>query len=189
MMPTVLIGSPGSGKGMQGKLAAAYFGIPHISTGDILRDHVQRGTIIGFCIKDTLDMGLLVPASLMDDLITSRLNKPDCDGGYILDGYPRTLAQAQWYYANYGHPLAILLDVPEAVAVHRITARRDGRPDDTAQSIIIDRMEEYTMRTAPLIGYYEREAKLYRVDGTMGPNNVFEWIKRLMESKEQIAYG
>jgi adenylate kinase len=189
MQPVVLLGSPGSGKGTQGKLLSAYFGIPHISTGEILRNHVLMRTIIGFCIKETLDKGLLVPDGLMEDLITSRLRQEDCEDGYILDGYPRTLQQAEWYYAHYGHPLVVLLDVPEGEVLRRIAARNEGRPDDVDGQIVIDRMEEYARLTAPLIGYYEREAKLYRVDGTIGAANVFAYIKNLMESKEQIAYG
>jgi adenylate kinase len=189
MTPLVLIGSPGSGKGTQGKLLASYFGIPHISTGEMLRDHVQRGTIIGHCIKETLDKGLLVPDGLMEDLITSRLRKDDCSDGYILDGYPRTLQQAEWYYAHYGHPLAVLLDVPEEEVIRRIAARNEGRPDDSNPETTSERMEEYATRTSPLIEYYEREAKLYRVDGTIGVNNVFAYIKNLMESNERFAIG
>ena len=189
MLPVVLIGSPGSGKGTQGKLLAAYFRIPHISTGEILRDHVQRGTIIGYCVKDTLDKGLLVPDSLMEDLVTSRLNKEDCEDGYILDGYPRTIQQAEWFYAHYCQPIAILLEVPEGEVLRRIAARNEGRPDDKNPDTLIDRMEEYAKLTAPVIGYYERESKLYRVDGTVGIDRTFAYIKNLLESKEAFPYG
>ena len=189
MIPVVLLGSPGSGKGTQGKLLSAYFGIPHISTGEMLRDHVQRGTIIGYCVKDTLDKGLLVPDGLMEDLITSRLRQDDCEDGYILDGYPRTLQQTEWYYAHYGQPIVFLLDVPEGEVLRRIAARNEGRPDDANPETLIERMEEYAKRTSPLIEYYEREAKLYRVDGTIGAANVFAYIKNLLESKEPFAYG
>jgi adenylate kinase len=125
----------------------------------------------------------------MEDLITSRLRKEDCDDGYILDGYPRTIQQAEWYYAHYGHPLAILLDVPEGEVLRRIAARDEGRPDDADGRIVIDRMEEYARFTAPLVGYYEREAKLRRVDGTIGADRVFACIKDFLESKEQFPYG
>jgi len=189
MRPIVLIGSPGSGKGTQGLRIAEFFGIPHISTGEMLRDHVRRGTIIGFCVKETLDRGLLVPDGLMEDMITSRLKQDDCANGYLLDGYPRTVQQAEWYYAHYGHPIAVLLDVPEGEALRRITARNEGRPDDSNQETIIERMEEYGRLTAPVIAYYEREAALYRVDGTLGVEATFEWIKSLLISKEAIAYG
>jgi len=189
MMPVVLIGSPGSGKGTQGKLLAGFFGIPHISTGEILRDHVQRRTLLGIAIKGTLDKGLLVPDDLMEDLITSRLKQRDCDHGYILDGYPRTVQQAEWYYAHYGQPLVILLDVPEEEVLRRIAARNEGRPDDGNAETVLDRLSEYRRFTTPVIEYYEREANLYRVDGTIGVNNVFERIKKLMESNERFAIG
>ena len=126
---------------------------------------------------------------LMEDIITSRLRQEDCAGGYLLDGYPRTLQQAQWYYAHYGQPTAILLDVPEDEVMRRIAARNEGRPDDGDAHIVTDRLEEYSRFTAPLIGYYSREAKMYRVDGTIGIDNVFNAIKNFLESKEAVAYG
>jgi adenylate kinase len=189
MIPTVLIGSPGSGKGTQGKLVSAYFGIPHISTGEILRDHVQRRTLLGLAIKGTLDKGLLVPDDLMEDLIISRLKQKDCDHGYVLDGYPRTVQQAEWYYAHYGQPLVVLLDVPEDEVLRRIAARNEGRPDDGNPTTVLERLDEYRKLTTPVIEYYEREADLHRVDGTIGVNNVFALIKNLMESNERFAIG
>jgi adenylate kinase len=189
MMPVVLIGSPGSGKGTQGKLLSAYFGIPHISTGEILRDHVQRRTLLGLTIKGTLDKGLLVSDDLMEDLITSRLKQRDCDHGYILDGYPRTVQQAEWYYAHYEQPLVVLLDVPEEEVLRRIAARNEGRPDDGNTETVLDRLSEYQRFTTPVIEYYEREAQVHHVDGTIGVNNVFVWIKNLMESNERFTCG
>ena len=189
MQPIVLIGSPGSGKGTQGAMIADYFGIPHISTGEMLRDHVRRGTIIGHCIKETLDRGALVPDSLMTDLIASRLSAADCAGGYVLDGFPRTVQQAQWYYAHYSQPLVLLLDVPKEEVLRRIANRNEGRPDDAQSETVLARIREYEEFTAPLIGYYEREAKLYRVDGTLGIDGTFERIKNLVEPKEGIAWG
>ena len=189
MKPIVLIGSPGSGKGTQGRKLADYFQIPHISTGEILRDHVASGTLIGYCVKEQIDKGLLVPDGLMEDIITSRLKKEDCADGYLLDGYPRTMQQAQWYYARYGHPSVVLLEVPEGEVLRRVMARKEGRPDDGDAHIFIDRMEEYAKFTAPLIGYYEREAKLFRVDGTIGIDNCFNKIRDFLEAGEEIAYG
>lgn len=182
MHPIVLIGSPGSGKGTQGRKLADHFKIPHISTGEILRNHVERGTLIGYCVRDLLDKGLLVPDGLMEDLITSRLKNEDCVAGYILDGYPRTMQQAQWYYAHFGQPSVVLLEVPEGEVLRRIVARDEGRPDDGNATIVIDRLEEYSKFTSPLIGYYEREAKFFRVDGTIGIDNVFNKIKEFLES-------
>jgi adenylate kinase len=188
MMPVVLLGSPGSGKGTQGKLLSAYFGIPHISTGEILRDNVQRRTVIGDSLKEIIGTGRLVPDDVMQDLLFERLKWTDCEDGYILDGFPRTIQQAQWFYAHFGQPLVVWLDVPEQEVLRRIAARNEGRADDTS-STVAGRMEEYHKLTMPVIDYYIREASLYRVDGTIGAQNVFEWIKNLMESKEQIAYG
>jgi adenylate kinase len=189
MLPVVLIGSPGSGKGTQGKPLSGHFAIPHISTGDILRDHVQRRTLIGIAVKETLGKGLLVPDGLMEDLLVSRLKQADCDNGYILDGFPRTIWQAEWYYAHYGNPIAVLIDVPEKEALRRIAARNEHRADDASAEIAAGRMEEYHRLTEPIIGYYEREAKLYRVDGTMGADKVFRQIADLLESKEAFAHG
>jgi adenylate kinase len=186
MQPIVLIGSPGSGKGTQGRKLSAYFEIPHISTGDILRDHVQRGTVVGFCVKETLAKGLLVPDELMTDLVTGRLKADDCKNGYILDGFPRTLQQAQWFYAHYEQPIVFLLDVPEEEVLRRIAARGDGRPDDNATDIILGRLHEYEQFTEPIIGYYERESILYHVNGMAGIDGTFEAIKNILEP---IAWG
>jgi adenylate kinase len=189
MRPIVLIGSPGSGKGTQGRKLSEYFDIPHISTGDMLRDQVQRGTVIGFCVKETLDKGLLVPDELISTMLQTRLKNEDCTNGYILDGFPRTVEQARWYYAHYEQPTVLVLDVPREEVLRRIAARKDGRSDDSSADIVAGRMLEYEQFTAPLIGYYEREAHFHSVDATRGIEGTFEWIRTLLESEEGIAYG
>lgn len=189
MMPIVLLGSPGSGKGTQGARIARHFAIPHISTGEMLRDHVRRNTIIGHCVKETLDNGLLVPDGLVTDLIAWRLREADCDNGYLFDGFPRTLDQAQWFYAHYEQPVVVLLDVPKDEVIRRIANRREGRPDDAEAEVVLGRLREYDQFTAPLIGYYEREGALNRVDGTLGIEGTFDCIRKLLEAKEVIAYG
>jgi adenylate kinase len=189
MRPIVLIGSPGSGKGTQGRKLSEYFDIPHISTGDMLRDQVQRQTVIGFCVKETLDKGLLVPDELISTMLQTRLKNEDCLNGYILDGFPRTVEQARWYYAHYDQPTVLVLDVPREEVLRRIAARKDGRADDKSADIVAGRMQEYEQFTAPLIGYYEREANFHRVDATQGIDGTFDWIKNLLMSKDVIAYG
>jgi adenylate kinase len=189
MKPIVLLGSPGSGKGTQGRRIAEYFDVPHISTGDMLRDHVQRGTVIGYCVKETLSKGLLVPDELMTDLITSRLRLDDTANGYVLDGFPRTVPQAEWFYAHYQQPIVFLLDVPEAEVLRRIAVRGESRPDDQSVEVVLGRLHEYEQFTEPIIGYYEREAELYRVDGTQSSEEIFDWIRTLLISKDAIAYG
>lgn len=189
MQPIVLIGSPGSGKGTQGRKVSEYFDIPHISTGDMLRDQVKRGTVIGYCVKETLDKGLLVPDELITDMLSHRLKEDDVESGYILDGFPRTVEQARWFYAHYGQPIVIVLDVPKEEVLRRIAARDEGRADDASAAIVEGRMQEYEQFTAPLIGYYERESDFYRVNGMLGIDGTFEWIKNLLISKDPIAYG
>ena len=94
--PVILLGAPGAGKGTQARLIAERYGIPHISTGDILRDNVARGTELGKRAKAMMERGELVPDELVNSMVTDRLNQPDCSRGFILDGFPRTVAQAEW---------------------------------------------------------------------------------------------
>src|ERR1700719_2148915 len=92
--PVLLLGAPGVGKGTQAQILMDQFGIPQISTGDILRDHIRRGTTLGTTAKSLMDQGQLVPDNLVNDMVADRLSQPDIHSGYILDGFPRTLAQA-----------------------------------------------------------------------------------------------
>src|SRR3981081_978222 len=94
--PVLLLGAPGVGKGTQAQLLMARFRIPQISTGDILRDNIARGTTLGTTAKTLMDQGQLVPDEVVNDMVAARLSKPDVHAGYILDGFPRTLAQAAW---------------------------------------------------------------------------------------------
>ena len=98
--PVLLLGAPGVGKGTQAQILMAEFGIPQISTGDILRDHIRRGTELGKTAKTLMDQGQLVPDDLVNDMVADRLSQPDIHDGYILDGFPRTLAQATWLDAQ-----------------------------------------------------------------------------------------
>ena len=103
--PLLLMGAPGVGKGTQAKGIMAAWGIPHISTGDLLRDHRERGTALGAKATQLMDAGKLVPDDLVNQMVAERLERPDTVRGYILDGYPRTLAQAEWLdSAPGGHP-------------------------------------------------------------------------------------
>ncbi len=134
--PVLLLGAPGVGKGTQAQFLMADFGIPQISTGDILRDNIARDTELGKAAKGLMEQGQLVPDQLVNDMVGARLERPDVERGYILDGYPRTLGQAEWldsYLAsgsNGGKPeitlplLAINIRVAEEVLLRRITGRR-----------------------------------------------------------------
>ena len=126
--PILLLGAPGVGKGTQAKILMAEFGIPQISTGDLLRDHRTRRTPLGLLAEPLLSSGKLVPDDLVNEMVKERLSRPDCERGYILDGYPRTLAQADWldsFVATSGLPVvAILISVPHDELLKRITGRR-----------------------------------------------------------------
>jgi adenylate kinase len=128
--PVLLLGAPGVGKGTQAQILMAQFGIPQISTGDILRDHIRRGTPLGNTAKGLMDQGQLVPDDLVNDMVADRLKQPDVQGGYILDGFPRTLAQATWLDGQLaGAPkatplIAVAIKVDEAELLRRITGRR-----------------------------------------------------------------
>jgi adenylate kinase len=134
--PIVLLGAPGAGKGTQAKLIAAHFGVPQISTGDLLRDHVRRNTPLGQQAQVIMGRGELVPDQLVCDMVEQRLAEKDCEQGFILDGFPRTVAQAQWLDGRLqagllrGKPaekvplLVIDIAVDYALLVQRLTARR-----------------------------------------------------------------
>lgn len=134
--PIILLGSPGAGKGTQAKRISAYFGIPQISTGDLLREHVQRGTELGMQAKDVMARGELVPDKLVSDLVADRLRQVDCRTGFILDGFPRTPAQAGWLDAFFEHeffdnqehtvclPIVVRIDVDYNQLLLRLTGRR-----------------------------------------------------------------
>ena len=128
-MNIVLLGPPGSGKGTQAKMIAEKYGVVHISTGDILRENVRNGTALGVEAKKFMEAGKLVPDSLLIDIIKDRLAKDDVKGGWMLDGYPRTMPQAEAMdkiLPNLGQKIDVVLniDVPDAELVKRVTGRR-----------------------------------------------------------------
>src|SRR5689334_23549857 len=126
----VLLGPPGAGKGTQAKLIAKHYGIPHISTGDILRSNVARGTELGRKAKEVMERGELVSDDLVNGMVADRLRQPDCGRGFILDGFPRTVAQAEWLdqelaaKGNKLPPVVISVDVSYNQLLQRLTGRR-----------------------------------------------------------------
>jgi adenylate kinase len=170
-MRLVLLGAPGSGKGTQAELLKAELGVPHISTGDLLRAAVKAGTPLGLKAKAVMEAGQLVSDEIVLGMLEERLAQPDAAAGFILDGYPRNVAQCEALerlLARIGQPLevAIKLDVPTELIVERIAGRaaKEGRKDDTPETVR-ERLRVYTEQTAPVADHFAAIGKLTAVDG------------------------
>ncbi|MEG5065431.1 adenylate kinase [Microcoleus sp. B3-A4] len=172
-MQLIFMGPPGAGKGTQAQLLAALWKIPHISTGDILRACVVAKTDLGQKAQSYMDRGELVPDELLMDIVQERMNQPDARAGWILDGFPRTVAQAAFFDKLLCHVegstsgkdcalRAVNLDVPDNVLVARLLSR--GRQDDNEETIR-RRLQVYREQTEPLIDFYSGRQQLVAVDG------------------------
>ncbi len=168
----LLFGPQGSGKGTQAKRIVAAHGIPHVSTGDMFRDAIARETPLGQRVKPILESGELVPDDLTVGLIRERLSEADAQAGFVLDGFPRNLTQAEaldTLLEELGRPLTAVLEllVPDEVCRERMTRRaaEEGRTDDTPEAIA-RRLAIYHEETAPLAEYYRAAGKLVGVAGT-----------------------
>ena len=170
-MRVIFLGPPGSGKGTQAKLLSERLRVPAISTGEILREAVRLGTPLGIRAKTVMEAGELVPDDLMISLVKDRIAAPDAAGGFILDGFPRTVDQAaalERLLAGNGQSLSavVSLSVPETVIVDRLhgRAREEGRSDDRPETIL-ERLRVYQQKTEPLVGFYRGRRLLADVDG------------------------
>ena len=175
-MKIIMLGAPGAGKGTQAKKIAAKYEIPHISTGDIFRANIKEGTELGKKAKTYMDQGLLVPDELVVDLVVDRVNQEDCKNGYVLDGFPRTIPQAEALdkaLAELGQKMdyAIDVDVPDENIIHRM----GGRPETVKK-----RLDVYHEQTQPLIDYYTNAGILKTVDGTVDIDVVFQNIVEIL---------
>ena len=170
-MRIVLLGPPGAGKGTQAARVACRFGCPHIATGDIFRANVAEGTELGRAAQEYMDRGDLVPDELVIAMVMERLAEPDCDAGFVLDGFPRTVNQAEALdrrLAEQGTPLeaALSFEVTEDELLRRLAGRAAAqhRADDAEQTIR-HRLEVFAIKTRPLIDYYRHRRLLTMVDG------------------------
>ena len=206
-MNIVLLGAPGAGKGTQAAKLVEEFATPHISTGDILRAAVKNQTELGKKAKGYMDAGDLVPDGLIIDLMDERLREPDCEKGFILDGFPRTTAQAvalDDMLARLERPLdaALLVDVDPEVIIKRLTERRcckecgyigtaadatcpkcDGemyQRDDDNEATVRNRLDVYAKSTSPLIDYYKGKGLLKSVDGDRPVDTVYVDVKAVL---------
>jgi adenylate kinase len=169
---TILFGPPGSGKGTQASIISSRFGVPHISTGDMLRDEVAADSELGHEVGPIMKSGGLIPDDTMVRVIEQRLAQPDAEHGVLLDGFPRTVPQAKELHdmlERTGREIGVVLffDVPEAELLKRIAHRAeiDHRADDTPEAFL-QRMREYEAKTAPVIDYYQdRGTRIEFVNG------------------------
>ncbi len=191
-MRLILMGPPGAGKGTQARFVAERFGVPAISTGDIFRANVSQGTPLGVEAKKYMDAGEYVPDEVTNRMVRNRIEEPDAAPGFLLDGYPRTLAQVEELdemIAHTGHALdaVVVLSVNEEQLVERLLARAqtEGRADDT-EDVIRRRQEVYREQTEPLIDVYRGRDLLVEVDGT---GEVAEVTDRIFASLSGVPQG
>ena len=184
MTRLVILGKQGAGKGTQCALLVDHFGIPHISTGDMLRAAVSEGTELGLKAKVIMDAGDLVSDDLILGIVEERLAEPDAENGFLLDGFPRTDAQAQGLVemlAPQGIDIAIDIEVPDDVVTQRMLAR--GRDDDTPEAIQ-RRLQLYQEETAPLLDFFSSPGVLAAVDGLGTEQEVQSRIISAIESRD-----
>lgn len=207
-MNIILLGAPGAGKGTQATKISDVYKLPHISTGDIFRENIKNQTPIGLEAKSYIDKGLLVPDEVTCRIVEDRLQKPDCEAGYMLDGFPRTIAQAEALDKITSIDLVINIDVDFALLMERLCGRRvckecgesyhisklNGetkcsrcggelyqRKDDNPETVQ-SRLDVYNAQTAPLIEYYEKKGLLFNVVGNTTPEEVFAAISKKLDS-------
>lgn len=180
-MRVVLLAPPGAGKGTQGQRIASRYGVPHISSGDIFREMVASDSPMGNRLRGYLDAGDLVPDELVLELMTDRvIEASKNEGGYVLDGFPRTLPQAEAAgeiarKAGVSAQVALYLDAPQEVLIQRLTGRGEDRTDDS-EEVARHRLEVYAKSTQPLIDYFTKRGIVVRIDAAQSIDEVSKQI-------------
>ena len=179
-MRIVLLGAPGSGKGTMAQKLTHELSLPQISTGDIFRQNLKDETPLGLQIKDIMAKGMLVPDEITIEIVKDRLAKPDCANGYILDGFPRSIVQAEALDTFQQIDCAVNLEVDSEAIVKRLSGRRfcpdcNGTyvREDDKEHTVRNRLSVYEQTTLPLVDYYARQGKLVTVDGNGTVDEVY----------------
>jgi adenylate kinase len=188
----VILGPPGAGKGTQGKLIAADAGIPHVNTGEMFRAECAAGTELGERVRSILDDGDLVPDDLTIEVVRARLAQDDTARGFVLDGFPRTLAQAEAFDRVLAEidrgELCVVLDfqVSDEIAVHRLLGRAgvEGRSDDTPDRIQ-HRLDVYHEKSEPLVEYYRARGILVGIHADRTVEEVFAEVQQVLATAQQ----
>jgi adenylate kinase len=191
-MNIILLGPPGAGKGTQAKVLVENHGVVQLSTGDMLRAAVASGSELGRQAKAVMDAGKLMPDEIMVEIISARIAEPDCTNGFILDGFPRTTAQADALdkmLEENGLPLDLVIEIAvnDAALIDRINARvaetpeAERRDDDNAETLK-HRLDVYHEQTAPILPYYEARGMLKRVDGMQSIDEVSKQIGAIISA-------
>lgn len=187
-MNIIMFGPPGAGKGTQSKIIQENYNIKQLSTGDMLRAEVASESILGHTIKAIIDAGELVSDEIIIEIIGNCISEPECEKGFILDGFPRTLPQSEELDNMLGHMSrsighVIVLEVDKNILINRIKTRssEDGgaRSDDT-EAVLKNRLEVYEAQTAPLLPYYEKKGVLRKVDGMKTIEEVTSQIEEIL---------
>ncbi|MEX0720532.1 MAG: adenylate kinase [Balneolaceae bacterium] len=183
-MNIILFGPPGAGKGTQAKLLEEDFNIPHLSTGDIFRAAIKNETPLGMKVQSILDSGQLVPDETVVDLVADELSNEKYTDGYILDGFPRTVPQAEAFdfflqKNNDQLDAFILLIVPEQELINRILSRGEGRSDDTEEKVKT-RLRVYHEETEPVMNHYKKQGKVQEINGLGSIEEIFRRIKSVI---------
>ncbi|MCD7778777.1 MAG: adenylate kinase [Clostridiales bacterium] len=210
-MKLVLIGCPGAGKGTQAKVLSKHFGLAHISTGDLLREQVKSETPLGLKLKSIMESGGLVSDDIVSDLLSQRIKADDCKNGYILDGYPRNVSQAEGLSAIVGELDKVVdIEVPDELIIERMSGRRScggcgamyhtkynppkaegvcdvcggkliTRSDDNAETVK-HRLDVYHSQTAPVIDFYSKKGIVLKIDGSQAIEEVSKELIELLKN-------
>ena len=186
-MKLLFVGPPGAGKGTQAARVAERLGIPHISTGDMFRDHVSRGTELGVRVDSIMKAGEYVPDEITVEMLRERVAEPDAKDGFILDGFPRTVGQAEaldGLIGRHGLDTVVVFEVEEDALVERLLAR--GRADDTEETLRT-RFKVYQEQTAPLLDIYNARGIIVSIDGIGEVEEVTDRILEALDTDNRLS--